>query len=609
MLTDIHRLMRRYPRKTTLIVFILAGLAASFIFFLRFPNNLLEPNFYAEDGSVYLKNIEANGFVNAVFTTFNGYFVSGLYLLEGAGYAVNGIIFHNAFIHLPQSLAIVSYLFLGFTCALPILLFRRHAPLIALSLVVVLSAFVPMPSYDYAIIGTIGNLKFIFVYIAFLLLLYRHYLPESNYKRFIIVDALLLICAYTNIVVYLLMPFALVRYAPTIRFNKTVLRSLFKLHSIQSLIVLAFLMLPQLIIVKIFGIPSIPGYLDAPYQLDATINTFIYRTYLFPFLPQLTHSLNDIIVLFAFIVLNVILWFGLKGKRVIYVFGMITAFLITLLFVVNRTGVTELFKTYLSSGPDQFFYTQNLIVCFLLSVAAVGIIQKISVKIIKVGISFLLAAAVAFLYIPAAGSYGGNDFMQRTVKNIFVNAQTECQDHKGNVDLQLYPVMTDDFPLTHIERSRICTQEVSNYVPDTEYLSSDSQYGAAIADIEPSHFRQTFKADYDGLDGVSIIFLTYKQDIQDTYTLHLLASDCKTQLRSVIVPASSIHDTKYARLSFNKIAESKDKTFCISLTVNQPKTQTLALALSKENLYEDGVLISDEKPRLDDALLRLHYSR
>ena len=108
---------------------------------------------------------------------------------------------------------------------------------------------------------------------------------------------------------------------------------------------------------------------------------------------------------------------------------------------------------------------------------------------------------------------------------------------------------------------------------------------------------------------MSIIFLTYKQDIQDTYTLHLLASDCNTQLRSVLVPASSIHDTKYARLSFNKITESKDKTFCISLTVNQPKTQTLALALSKENLYEDGVLISDEKPRLDDALLRLHYSR
>ncbi|MBP9738451.1 hypothetical protein KBD20_02055 [Candidatus Saccharibacteria bacterium] len=601
--------MRRYPRKTTLVLFILAGLATSFIFFLRFPNNLIEPNFYAEDGSVYLKNIEANGFIQAIFTTFNGYFISGLYLLEGIGYAVNGVIFQGAFIHLPQSLATVSYLFLGFTCALPVLLFRRHAPLVGLSLVVVLSAFVPMPGYDYAIIGTIGNLKFIFVFIAFLLLLYRHYLPESNYKRFVIVDVLLLICAYTNVVVYLLMPFALLRYVPEIRFDKKKLKNLFKHHSVQSLIVLALLMLPQLIIVKLFGIPSMPGYLDAPYQFDATINTFIYRTYLFPFLPELTSSLNDVIVVFAFIVLNVILWFGLKGKRTYYAFGMIAAFLITLLFVMNRTGVTELFKTYLSSGPDQFFYTQNLIVCFLLGIAVVSLIQKISIRIIKAGVSLLLAVAVAFLYIPAAGSYGGNDFMQRTVKNIFVNTQAKCEEHKDTIDIQLYPVNTNDFPLKNIERSRVCTQEVLEYTPPTQYLPFDSLGGGFIADIEPSDFRQTFKSDYNGLNGISITFLTYKQEVRDTYTLHVFKSDCVTQLRSAVVPANSIQDTKYTRIEFNKINNSKDKNYCLSLAVKKPKTQTLALALSKEDLYEAGQLTANDQVRSDDVLIRLHYSK
>lgn len=601
--------MKRYPQKTTLLLFAIAGFIASYIFYLRFPNNLLEPNFYAEDGSVYLKNIEAYGLLQAMFMTFNGYFISGLYILVGLGYAINSILFQGAFVHLPQSLAIVSYAFLGFTCALPILLFRRHIRLAALTLVVMFSIYVPMLGYDYAIIGTIGNLKFIFVYIAFLLLLYRHYIPESNLKRFIIVDLLLLICAYTNIVVYLLMPFALLRYISLIRFDKKKLKKLFALRSVQSLLILAILMVPQLIIVKLFGIPAMPGYLDTPYQLDATVNTFIYRTYLFPFLPKLTSHLNDIFVVIAFTILNVILWFGLKGKRLWYAFGMITAFLITLLFVINRTGVSELFKTYLSSGPDQFFYTQNLIVCFLLGIALVSLIQRIPWHIVQISTSLLLVGVVVTQYLPAAGSYGSNDFMQRTVKNIFVNAQSECEQHSGNIDLQLYPVMTDDFPLTNIERSRICTDEIKQYVPDTQYLESDSQYGAVIEDIEPSQFRQTLKSSYNGLSGISIIFLTYMQDIHDIYKLSVYTQDCQTKLRTVTIPAPSIKDTKYARINFDRISNSKNKTYCIGLTVKQPKAQALALALSKDNLYPEGQLTVNDQIRTDDTLLRLHYSK
>ena len=154
------------------VLFIIFSLIGAFIFFMRFPNNFYEPNFYAEDGSIFLLNIERYGFMGALLTTFNGYYVFGMYLLEGIGYVINLLTFGH-FIDLARSFAITSYLFLGAVCALPILLFKNKWGFLTTFLVFILSVFIPMPGYDYAIIGTIGNLKFIFVYLAFLLMIYR----------------------------------------------------------------------------------------------------------------------------------------------------------------------------------------------------------------------------------------------------------------------------------------------------------------------------------------------------------------------------------------------------------------------------------------------------
>lgn len=606
---SLRKYMDSHPAMWAIIYFLIVGIAASFIFYIRFPNNFIEPNFYAEDGSVYLHNIEKLGFLNATFTTFNGYFVSGLYLIEGLGYTLNAIFSHGSFVDLPRSFSVASYLFLGFVCALPVLLFRRYIKHSALLLIVALSAFVPLPGYDYAIIGTIGNLKFVFVYVAFLLIVYRNLLPASSWRRFIIVDLIVLVCAYTNVVIYLLIPFALLRYLPLLRFDRKKLSKLVRERSFQSLLALGVLLLPQIIVIKLFGIPAIPGYLDTPYQIDATINTFIYRSYLFPFLPGLLSHLNDFLVVVAFVLLNIVLWFGLKRYRALYVFGMFSIFIITLLFVINRTGVSELFKTYLSSGPDQFFYTQNLIICFLAGVAVVELIRKIRSKNIQFTLYGIIGLGFVLLYVPVAGSYGKNDFMQRTVHNIYVNAQHECEQGRGTPNLQLYPVLTSAFPLRDIDRSRICTSDTLSYVPDTQYLAFDMLGGAYIADIGPAKPTQTFKADYNGLSGISIMFLTYKQMIKDDYIADIYTGDCDTKLRSTVVTSKEIKDTTFVRINFAKIDGSRDKLYCLKLAPQGPKSTALALALSKDNLYPEGQLNSDGSPRSDDLMMRLHYSR
>ena len=98
LIKTLARISKKYPRLSSLLVFIITVSVVSYIFYIRFPNNLLHPNFYAEDGKDYMANILNNGFLTSLFHTFNGYFIVGIYLLMGVAYAINFIIFQNQFI-------------------------------------------------------------------------------------------------------------------------------------------------------------------------------------------------------------------------------------------------------------------------------------------------------------------------------------------------------------------------------------------------------------------------------------------------------------------------------------------------------------------------------
>src|SRR5258708_23281277 len=73
----------------TTVIFGALWLVASYLFYRRFPANYLQPNFYAEDGTVFAKNILNYGFWQSLLTTFNGYYIWGLYILEGIAFILN----------------------------------------------------------------------------------------------------------------------------------------------------------------------------------------------------------------------------------------------------------------------------------------------------------------------------------------------------------------------------------------------------------------------------------------------------------------------------------------------------------------------------------------
>src|SRR4051812_34080410 len=94
---------RRHPQIVLGVVFAMAWALASWIFYMRYPNNFTQPNFYAEDGRVFFANILDQGPVRALFNLFNGYFIVGIYLIGDIALLINNVLFGGQFIQLPQA--------------------------------------------------------------------------------------------------------------------------------------------------------------------------------------------------------------------------------------------------------------------------------------------------------------------------------------------------------------------------------------------------------------------------------------------------------------------------------------------------------------------------
>ena len=453
------KLTKKHPVLFSLLLFSLIVTAVSLIFFIRFPNNFLNPNFYAEDGKDYMANILNNGFLVSIFHTFNGYFIVGMYLLMGMAYLINFILFQNQFVYLPASIAIVSYIFLAFCVCLPAFLLKKELGVIWATVLIIATAFVPLISSDYAIIGSIANLKWVFYYLGFCLIIYRIYRYKADVRTIALVDIGILICAYSNITVYLLYPLI---FIPTIRDiykSSNVMRALkgtLKTPQVVSALLLGILLLPQVIYIKINGIPKLPGYLDTQYEVSKTTELFVWRTYLYGiFYPYLHFFTDKISLIIMFIAASFMFVRSSKINRWIFLSGLYAAFIATFLFTVNRPGVSQIFTRYTSSGPDQFFYAQNMIIILVLIIVLAQSKMEKPIELLLTGLIIIYIVAS----LPYSGTFGKNDFMHRDVGTIVENTQKACENSKNDtISVQVYPIQDPYWSIT-TDRAYVCRGE------------------------------------------------------------------------------------------------------------------------------------------------------
>lgn len=420
----------------------------SVIVALRYKAALSVPNFYAEDGTVFLQNILDKGMLGATLTAFNGYLVVGQYLVLDIAYGVYSL-FGLHFSSLPLLIAAASCLFLGLTASLPFILFRKEMGWAVALITSVLLAFTPLYGSDYAVIGTIGNLKFAFLFWAVLFVIYRN-INYRNSKKTILSDVILLICVLTNGPVVAVLPYILWPYRRDLKAmvaSRSITKGFLKRYDVVSGLLLAAISLVYLAVVYFKGIPKIANYLDGPYVWRATDN-LVYRVTEYGWFYPISKSMSAISVAVTLvIILALALWLN-RQRRVVFLFGIYAIAIGTLAFVVTRPGIGNYLLLY-EKFPDQFFYAQTMIFVFITMWIIAPYVRTKRQQILAFGIVVLYLAVSA----PFASSYGMNRLLYSQRPDIYQAISQSCQQKAGKVTIKIYP--TPLWNLT-VERSVAC---------------------------------------------------------------------------------------------------------------------------------------------------------
>jgi len=437
-------LLNRHPVHQWLALFLVCFATSFLIFFFRNPDPFINPVFYTEDGRDYVGRILSQGFWSALFHARPDYFVFGNILLTGIALVVNNLFYSDSILYLPQTIAIVSYLFYAFVATLPILLFAdriKTSYLIALALI---STFFPLHSSDFEVLGRISNVGYAFIYIAFLLIAYRLFYGINRLN--IAVDLLILICASTNPVVYLIFPVIYLPYLKQYFIDRVPLNRIFKNRSFLSAVVLGTIVLLQIGTITTTG--SGLNSMDVPFDFSNAIEMLIARSMLYPVIYSVYSRMNDlsVILLFTVIVIGFIR-LASKNNYGLYIFGFYSLVTFTISAARFRPVLSSALNNYSTTWPDRYYYGQNLLVTFLIILLFNDISDR--VKLPSVRKALLVGMLVIFLAdFQKISTYGQPAFSLREIGNFeqtLVAALKEKEALSINdefIELPIYPPPT-----------------------------------------------------------------------------------------------------------------------------------------------------------------------
>lgn len=606
---------------TTALSFFALFVIVCLILFYRMPNNVTYPNFYAEDGSIFLQNIIDKGWLQAIFSSFNGYSIIGLYFLCALGWIVN-IFLGEGLLSLSQGFAIASIISMAVVICTPYFLFKGTFGKAKMLIVVLLGALVPLPTSPHVVIGNIGNQKWIFLYLAFLLAIYRILnFKKLNVIQIISIDLLLVISAYTNANVYLLFP---VLFMPFVvdyfsKKKKSFLPYIkLQLHNKEflSLVVASILLLPQVVFVAVNGIPKMAGYLDTPFNPQRAIELFINRTYLFEITHSVNGHMNNLLAVSLFILIVALAWIKLLQKeKIVFFIGLYIAGFASLLFTLNRPGVTDHFLNYSKSGsgPDQFFYTQTLIMIMPLALLISRLTIKNKNSLIKYALPFIIFGLIIFGAIKSDSTYGEKwrnaSVFENNAGTFIDQSIIACKSDNGEkINVILYPDKSGRFSL-NAKRESVCNDKLTKYQLARQDLGLQLNDNDYISISKPKQFTQTFVANQDNLNGISIFISTFAKDTRKgEYKILLMDQSCKITLRQASIP-QTLADSSIYNIRFDKIDDSSGHTYCFVIEPPSGAFDLIALQKSAEDKYAAGALSLDSTPTKKDLVFEPLYSK
>ena len=395
------------------VVNIVVLLAFLCVTILRYPAYLKYPNFYAEDGTVFFSDVVAHPLKSLLFG-FNGYPIVGLRLISLCALFLSFFfIFHNITFFV-ITLSVLSYLLwalLGLYTffVLSKILSSRFAFLGSLLIVLV-----PINGWNYAILGTLGNLKFAFIYLGFLSVINKLADRKWSFTSF----SIFLFSVLTN-------PLAIIFFPLTLL---TTLELKLSRNRLDYLLIVPFSIIAIAIFrsVKVASIPL--EYSQGEFTPSQILETVFSRTLAFPINSNSYLSLgnlNLIVVLILFVL-------SLLYKNYLPLIILLLCSVISFVIVSARHNLIPFFSGYRDSGPAQFFYAQNMIVVFIV----VLLLGKNLSRFDKNKSMILVLITALFLASNSEGIgfgfTGENSKWHKTFGNIRENLGKACKISTGN---------------------------------------------------------------------------------------------------------------------------------------------------------------------------------
>ena len=357
------------------IFYILLLVLSMFLLFLRNSEPFFFPTFYAEDG-IFTSMLLTMDFSQVVVSARNDFPVLGLIAMLQCGLWISQLLYGNDLSMLPMINAVISYLFIAMIAIVGYFTFRRYSEFLAIFAYLCV-LLMPLGTSGNETIARILNFAFLFPTLTVFCLIQRY--GEAHYTikvacidLFNVVSCLTLPVSYGLVAIYIV-------YEYFVKKQNMDWKMMLYRWSIPMMTVL-------LLGLNYKGLlHSQGGTLGLPFDKTHLIEFAVGRAFIYPFVSGYWHYFSDSLVIVLFmayllvvIAAGIVVW--RKKEDLWYYLLLSTTFIYWGGLVIPRVGWTSVFKGYLSTYPDRYFYGLNILV-MILCLAGLYILSKQSVWI------------------------------------------------------------------------------------------------------------------------------------------------------------------------------------------------------------------------------------
>lgn len=354
---------------------------------IRYTTPLITPWIYAEDG-VWVANALSHGWMDTFVNAREDYFVFFNIFFLFISTSISNILSGSPLLLLPQSIAVVSYLFYSLIAVMTFHTIIKIAHPVFAILAYFLTLLIPLGLSQSENFGHLLQIGFYMPMIAMVFILQRECVTSRIAKNGI--DLLIWLTAATNPVVFLVVG-GYYFFKLLITKEKVIL--------VKDLIPLAIAMT----VLAIFIIPRINGSgglgnhsYDPNNIIEMSTARLILYPFLFPWYEKLNNTTSIVLTVLYFIFCITVICKTKNNTARKYLLTIAMVFLISLFTTIfGRIGLTDMLKNYQRTFPDRYFSGTNLLAILLF----IACLAQCTFSKISTYLSYFLCASLLCIYI------------------------------------------------------------------------------------------------------------------------------------------------------------------------------------------------------------------